>query len=310
MNRALVVCFISVGLLLQGCYGAKVFRQPVTVDDTARDLEALRQVQGNLEQRLQALERRIADQTDLLRQMRADESLRWEELESRLLAIDSRFRDGASDRRRYADIPIWSADAPRTGTRPSDRSASGETEHGHPVDAPSDEEMVDDAVGDRSPRELDEGVHGERMDPDFSPGAPGDQDPEAPGPPARDPEARRLYDQAYLDLTRGNYSLAILGFREFLRISPGSDLADNAQYWIGECYYAQRDFNQAIREFLTVEERYPHGDKVPAALLKAAYSFQALEDRAAARRYLNEVLTRFPDSDEAVLARNRLRTIG
>lgn len=310
MNRSLFICLVSGFLVLQGCYGAKVFRQPVTVDDTARDMEALRQLHGDLEQRLQAMERRLGEQSELLRQIKADESLRWQELESRLLAIDSRFRDSATGRQGYADVPIWSANVPRTGTRTTDRPVTGEPEPVPPGGSPAGRDTVPD-----TPRDSDTPGAGEwRPDADEDPPSaiadPTVVDPRAAAPAARDPEAKRLYDQAYLDLTRGNYSLAILGFREFLRLSPGSDLADNAQYWIGECYYAQRDFNQAIREFLTVEERHPAGDKVPAALLKAGYSFQALEDRAAARRYLNEVLTRFPNSDEAVLARNRLRTIG
>src|SRR5262249_8546836 len=63
-------------------------------------------------------------------------------------------------------------------------------------------------------------------------------------------------------LQRGDNAGAIQKLREFLRKSPKSDLADDAQYWIGEAYYANRDYNRAILEFNEVLLRYPKGDKV------------------------------------------------
>jgi tol-pal system protein YbgF len=128
----------------------------------------------------------------------------------------------------------------------------------------------------------------------------------APGSPA---QSKAIYDAAYLDLNRGNYSLALIGFRDFLSKDPESELADNAQYWIGECYYAQRDFNTAISEFSKVEETYPKGDKVPAAMLKIAYSHLQLDDRAGARATLRDLIHRFPKSDEATQARSKLPSL-
>jgi tol-pal system protein YbgF len=122
-------------------------------------------------------------------------------------------------------------------------------------------------------------------------------------------QAKVIYDNAYLDLNRGNYALALLGFRDFLAKDPQSDLADNAQYWIGECYYAQRDFAQAIEEFRLVERQYPQGEKVPASLLKVAYAQLQLEDRDAARATLEDLIGRFPSSNEAAQARTKLSSI-
>jgi len=122
-------------------------------------------------------------------------------------------------------------------------------------------------------------------------------------------QTKAIYDAAYLDLNRGNYSLALLGFREYLTKAFDTELADNAQYWIGECYYAQRDFQRAITEFSKVEESYPKGDKVPAALLKIAYSQLQLEDRAAARATLRDLIRRFPKSEEAATARAKLPSL-
>lgn len=122
-------------------------------------------------------------------------------------------------------------------------------------------------------------------------------------------EIKRIYDDAYLDLNRGNYSLALMGFQSFLRRAPQSELADNAQYWIGECYYAQRDFARAIDEFRLVEANYPQGEKVPSAMLKIAYSHLQLEDRGSAKDVLNDLIARYPRSEEAAQAKSKLQSI-
>jgi tol-pal system protein YbgF len=122
-------------------------------------------------------------------------------------------------------------------------------------------------------------------------------------------QTKAIYDNAYLDLNRGNYPLAMIGFQDYLRRSPGSDLSDNAQYWIGECYYAQRDFRRAIDELTLVDRDYPLGDKVPAALLKIGYSHLQLEEREEAKEVLRDLINRFPTSDEAAQARAKIKSI-
>jgi tol-pal system protein YbgF len=122
-------------------------------------------------------------------------------------------------------------------------------------------------------------------------------------------QAKEIYDNAYLDLSRGNYSLALLGFRDYLTKSPESELSDNAQYWIGECYYTQKDFMRAIEEFERVDHNYPLGDKVPAALLKIGYSQLQLENRDAAKETLRDLINRYPTTEEAEQARAKLSTI-
>jgi tol-pal system protein YbgF len=122
-------------------------------------------------------------------------------------------------------------------------------------------------------------------------------------------QVKAIYDNAYLDLNRGNYSLALIGFQDYLNREPNSDLSDNAQYWIGECYYAQREFHKAIEELGLVDRKYPLGDKVPASLLKIGFSYVQLDDREAAREVLRDLINRFPTSDEAAQARARIRSI-
>ncbi len=122
-------------------------------------------------------------------------------------------------------------------------------------------------------------------------------------------EARRAYTNAYTDMSTGNYDLALMGFEEFLRNFPDSELSDNAQYWIGECYYAREQYPEAYEAFKKVLDVYPQGDKVPSALLKAGYCASALSQRDEARAYLTAVVERFPLSDEARLAEERLGSL-
>ncbi len=123
-------------------------------------------------------------------------------------------------------------------------------------------------------------------------------------PPQTTP--RSLYDAAYQDLTRGNHGLALMGFQEVLTQFPDSELADNAQYWIGETYYDQADYERALEEFRKVPESFPTGDKVPAALLKAGFSLQALGHKQDACTAYRDLVNRFPGSEEARLAMTRL----
>jgi tol-pal system protein YbgF len=118
-----------------------------------------------------------------------------------------------------------------------------------------------------------------------------------------------LYDTAYLDATRGSYGLAIDGFEEYLDTYPESELADNAQYWIGQCYYEQRDFFKAIEEFGKVLDLYPRGDKVPGAMVKLGMSYLEAQDRASAKKIFRQVVELYPHTDEASIARDQLAAL-
>ena len=120
------------------------------------------------------------------------------------------------------------------------------------------------------------------------------------------PDLSQLYDQATQDLTQGRYPLALQGFRDFVRRFPSAELADHAQYGIGECLFAQSQFDSAAIEYAQVEGLYPQGQKVPAALYKSALCQEKLGRAAAARKTFEDLMRRFPLSGEAQLARERL----
>lgn len=118
------------------------------------------------------------------------------------------------------------------------------------------------------------------------------------------------YRQAFSTMRRGKTSEAIPLFREFLRKNPKSDFADEAQFYVGECYYTQNDYNRAILEFNEVLLKYPKGEKVPLALLRQANAFAELGDQVDARLILQKLVGEYPNSDEAARARELLDRMG
>lgn len=115
--------------------------------------------------------------------------------------------------------------------------------------------------------------------------------------------------KAAVELVKGGqYEPAIEAFRSFIAKYPRHDYADNAQYWIGEAYYAQKDFQHALTEFRATIETYPRGNKVPDALLKVGYCYQSLGQADKAKAVLEQVMNLYPKSEPAALAAKRLET--
>lgn len=129
--------------------------------------------------------------------------------------------------------------------------------------------------------------------------------------PAQDesPGAVALYRRSYDDLRAGRHDEAIRGFRGFLKAYPSHDLADNAQYWLGECFYDRKDFSSAVREFRKVIERYPGGNKVPDALLKVGFSYLSLGSVEAGRQTLHQLERSYPRHEAAALAATKLQEL-
>ena len=116
----------------------------------------------------------------------------------------------------------------------------------------------------------------------------------------------RPYRQALETLRAGDPRAALEGFRQFLDGNPRHDYADNAQYWIGECYYDLHDYRAAEPEFRKVIERYPDGNKVPDAMLKLGFTLLAEQQEAAGRDVLESLTRAYPKHEAARLAAYRL----
>ncbi|MHB1398567.1 MAG: tol-pal system protein YbgF [Trichloromonadaceae bacterium] len=130
----------------------------------------------------------------------------------------------------------------------------------------------------------------------------------APAPGAETPQA--LYErgldliQRQGDMPRGREVL-----QEFLKKYPQDPLAVNAMYWIGESYYGEKKYENAILQFQDVIQKYGDHPKVASALYKQGLSFQALGDNKNAKVILKKVVDTFPLAEEAKRAKEKLATI-
>jgi tol-pal system protein YbgF len=123
-------------------------------------------------------------------------------------------------------------------------------------------------------------------------------------------EGLDLYRRSLEALRAGRHVEAAAGFRDFVKQHPNHDFADNAQYWLGECYYDQKDYPMAMREFRRVVEKYPQGNKVPDALLKVGFAHLALGSTEAGRQTLEQVVRSYPRHEAAGLATAKLDELG
>lgn len=123
-----------------------------------------------------------------------------------------------------------------------------------------------------------------------------------------DPTA--AYDQAVIDFTQGRFPLALREFREYVAQYRASDLADNAQYGVGESFYAQGIYDSAAVEYRRVVDDWPGGDKAPSALYKLGVTYQKMNLSAEARATYRTLVEKHPRAGEAKLAEERLRELG
>jgi tol-pal system protein YbgF len=158
------------------------------------------------------------------------------------------------------------------------------------------------------------------LDAKISTGAPAAASPANPGGAAAGgsassaagsgPSADALYSNGLRDITGGKYDLARSEFQDYLKYYGNTDLASNAQFYLGEIAYSQRNYDQAVVEYEKVLTNYPKSFKLAPARLKKGMALLALGQKAAGIRELREVVTRYPGTEEERRARARLKELG
>ena len=130
------------------------------------------------------------------------------------------------------------------------------------------------------------------------------------GPNAKGQEDMEMtYKNLYHKFNSGDCQDTVLEFDLFAKKYPDSSLADNAQYWIGECYFLINEHKLAIAEFEKVEQKYPQGNKVPDSWLRIGMSQEALGNPLQAKMMYQKVMTKYPKTEAANKAKNRLDQI-
>lgn len=131
-----------------------------------------------------------------------------------------------------------------------------------------------------------------------------------PKPNTKTPSGKARYEQALALVMAGKSAQGRKELTAFLADYPSSSLAPNALYWIGESYYDEKNYAQAILAFKEVRRKYPKSAKAPDAMLKTGYSYEKLGDTSNARFYLQALLNEYPAGKPAGLARKKLTALG
>lgn len=180
---------------------------------------------------------------------------------------------------RFSEDLIEMKRASLTPTEQTEGSEKEETEQA----LPSQKEMVE------KPEESTEGEPLPSISPNLSP--------------------NEIYNMARSDYLKGNYDLAIEGFSIYKTQFADSPLADDAIYWIGECYFSQKKYDQAIENFNELILNYPNGDKIPAGYLKKGISLTEQGKNQEAISVFRLLITKYPLEEETRIAQEKIREL-
>ncbi len=137
--------------------------------------------------------------------------------------------------------------------------------------------------------------------------------PGGPGAASNVPQAPppdQLYNDGLRDYNANKNDLASQEFAQYLQVYGNTDLAGNAQFYLGEIAYRQSNFAAAVQAYNKVLDQYPGGNKTAAAQLKKGYALLELGQREAGVQELRSLVSRYPKSPEALQARDRLTKLG
>ena len=142
------------------------------------------------------------------------------------------------------------------------------------------------------------------------PGAAVNPGPAATAPGGPPPSADTLYSNGLRDITSGKYDLASSEFQDYLKYYGDTDLASNAQFYLGEVAYAQKKYDQAVQEYDKVLTNYPKSFKLAPARLKKGMALLELGQKNSGVKELREVVKRYPGTEEERRARAKLKEMG
>ena len=116
----------------------------------------------------------------------------------------------------------------------------------------------------------------------------------------------RAYESAYQAFKDKQFKEAREKFESFIKAQPRNKLAGNAQFWIAETYYAEKDYEGAILAYETLLKKYPDSEKTSGALLKQGFAFIEIGDNKTGKTILNRLIEKFPSSKDASLAKKKI----
>jgi len=171
--------------------------------------------------------------------------------------------------------------------------------------------LKDKMAAIETPVKHDEGVSGQQGPSSQGEGGAGPKaEPAAPDASqektGKQDEGTKAYDTALQAFRDKNYKESRAKFEVFIKDNPKSTLADNAQFWIAETYYAEKNYEDAILAYETMLKKYPESKKTSSALLKQSLAFIEIGDAKTGKIILKKLIEKYPDSKDAELARKKL----
>ncbi len=179
--------------------------------------------------------------------------------------------------------------------QPEEQAEEGE---GESEETPPTEQKTEDIKTETTEEGLKEEGLNEELQEDVE---------EIPEIPQLSPQ--EVYNISYSDYLNGNYQLAIDGFTLYLEQFSDSPVADDAAYWIGECYFSQDKFEEAAAQFTELILNFPEGDKLPSAYLKKGISLLELEKKDEALSVFKLLISKYPLEDETRIAQEKIKEI-
>ncbi len=119
-----------------------------------------------------------------------------------------------------------------------------------------------------------------------------------------------LYNNALRDYNGGNNDLATQEFNDYIKYYPDTDLAGNADFYLAEIEFKAADYQKAIANYDLVVQNFPSGNKAASAQLKKGFALLEIGKKDEGEQELRRVMQRYPRTNEALQARDRLRKIG
>jgi tol-pal system protein YbgF len=129
------------------------------------------------------------------------------------------------------------------------------------------------------------------------------------GPPAG-MSAGETYTNAFRDYRGQKYDLALQEFSDYLKYFSKTELAPNAQFYLGDIYYHKGDYDNALQGFDAVLEQYSENSKTADAHYMKGMTLLKMNKRDSAAREFRDVIAKFPDSEVAPRAKDQLKQLG
>jgi tol-pal system protein YbgF len=123
----------------------------------------------------------------------------------------------------------------------------------------------------------------------------------------RTAEIEKLFQISMNDFNAGRYDIALSGFQDLMTKYPDAVLAQDAEYWLAECYYAKKTYNDAEASYMGYIKKYPQGSKMCIALYKLGLVYDKQGKPKSQTMVWKKLLEQCPDSDEAKVAKSRVQ---